>query len=231
MYQFPEHWITQLGKRIKNVHLKEFTKKGTDSSLEAFRPLLDGTTNWPAVLEAFDTDRLQGLPDVRVLPPVPALPRGADLPDRRLARPDAGAEGVSNDSWRSDLIVPHITNCTGSLSEVRSTSMGLFGWLFGSNTLPAPMSEPDKAEPHRKRGRRISLRVSTSRQSRSSVRYSFITQTIPTCGKRSRRAFGHSGMRPARQVKRKKRRRLSHRLPRTGLSSSRGSYRCTGKAN
>ena len=53
-YQFPEHWIPLLGKRIKNVHLKEFTKKGTDHSLEAFRPLLDGTTNWPAVLAAFD---------------------------------------------------------------------------------------------------------------------------------------------------------------------------------
>ena len=53
-YQFPEHWIPILGDRIKNVHLKEFTKKGTDHSLEAFRPLLDGTTNWPAVLEAFD---------------------------------------------------------------------------------------------------------------------------------------------------------------------------------
>jgi L-ribulose-5-phosphate 3-epimerase len=53
-YQFPEHWISILGKRIRNVHLKEFTKKGTDHSLEAFRPLLDGTTNWPAVLEAFD---------------------------------------------------------------------------------------------------------------------------------------------------------------------------------
>jgi L-ribulose-5-phosphate 3-epimerase len=53
-YQFPEHWISMLGDRIKNVHLKEFTKKGTDHSLEAFRPLLDGTTNWPAVLEAFE---------------------------------------------------------------------------------------------------------------------------------------------------------------------------------
>ena len=52
-YQFPEHWIRILGKRIKNVHLKEYTKKGTDHSLEAFRPLLDGTTNWPAVLDAF----------------------------------------------------------------------------------------------------------------------------------------------------------------------------------
>jgi hexulose-6-phosphate isomerase len=54
MFQFPEHWIDQLGPRIKNVHFKEFTKKGTDYSLETFRPLLDGTTNWPAVIEAFD---------------------------------------------------------------------------------------------------------------------------------------------------------------------------------
>jgi len=52
-YQYPEHWISILGKRIKNVHLKEYTKKGTDHSLEAFRPLLDGTTNWPAVMSAF----------------------------------------------------------------------------------------------------------------------------------------------------------------------------------
>ncbi|CAD72168.1 MAG TPA: sugar phosphate isomerase/epimerase [Rhodopirellula baltica] len=53
-YQFPEHWIPILGDRIQNVHLKEYTKKGSDHSLEAFRPLLDGTTNWPAVLEAFN---------------------------------------------------------------------------------------------------------------------------------------------------------------------------------
>jgi hexulose-6-phosphate isomerase len=59
-YQYPEHWIDQLGKRIKNVHLKEFTKKGTDHSLEAFRPLLDGTTNWPAVLESFDKTGYRG---------------------------------------------------------------------------------------------------------------------------------------------------------------------------
>ena len=54
IFQFPEHWIRILGDRIKNVHLKEFTKKGTDYSLESFRPLLDGTTDWPAVIEAFD---------------------------------------------------------------------------------------------------------------------------------------------------------------------------------
>ena len=54
LFQFPEHWIAQLGNRIKNIHFKEFTKKGTDHSLESFRPLLDGTTNWPAVMEALD---------------------------------------------------------------------------------------------------------------------------------------------------------------------------------
>ena len=51
MFQFPEHWAKVLGQRTQNVHLKEFTKKGTDFSLETFRPLLDGTTNWPAVTE------------------------------------------------------------------------------------------------------------------------------------------------------------------------------------
>lgn len=54
IFQYPEHWIPELGKRIQNVHLKEFTKKGTDYSLECFRPLLDGTTNWPVVIDAFD---------------------------------------------------------------------------------------------------------------------------------------------------------------------------------
>jgi hexulose-6-phosphate isomerase len=60
LFQFPEHWVRQLGGRTKNVHLKEFTKKGTDYSLESFRPLLDGTTNWPAVLEAFDATGYRG---------------------------------------------------------------------------------------------------------------------------------------------------------------------------
>ncbi len=59
-YQFPEHWIPALGSRTKNVHLKEYTKKGTDHSLEAFRPLLDGTTNWPAVLDAFEAVGYEG---------------------------------------------------------------------------------------------------------------------------------------------------------------------------
>lgn len=51
MFQHAEHWVPILGKRTKNIHFKEYTKKGTDYSLETFRPLLDGTTNWPAVMQ------------------------------------------------------------------------------------------------------------------------------------------------------------------------------------
>lgn len=50
-YQFPEHWIPLLGKRIKNIHLKEFDKANA-FNIDAFRTLLDGTTNWPAVIDA-----------------------------------------------------------------------------------------------------------------------------------------------------------------------------------
>ncbi|MEQ1827142.1 MAG: TIM barrel protein [Pirellula sp.] len=60
MFQHAEHWVKILGKRTKNVHLKEFTKKGTDYSLETFRPLLDGTTNWPAVTDELDKVGYQG---------------------------------------------------------------------------------------------------------------------------------------------------------------------------
>jgi hexulose-6-phosphate isomerase len=54
LFQFPEHWIPVLGARIKNIHFKEFSKKGTDHTLDSFRTLLDGTTNWPAVMEALE---------------------------------------------------------------------------------------------------------------------------------------------------------------------------------
>jgi hexulose-6-phosphate isomerase len=60
LFQHPEHWIPLLGRRIANTHFKEFTKKGTDHSLESFRPLLDGTTNWPAVMDALDAAGYRG---------------------------------------------------------------------------------------------------------------------------------------------------------------------------
>jgi len=90
-YQFPEHWIRILGKRIKNVHLKEYTKKGTDHSLEAFRPLLDGTTNWPAVLQAFDQSGYDGYLTFEYFHPWPHWPEAlihqtSDSLDRMLGR-------------------------------------------------------------------------------------------------------------------------------------------------
>jgi len=91
MFQFPEHWIDFLGKRIKNVHLKEFTKKGTDYSLESFRPLLDGTTNWPAVLESFDRVGYRDYLTFEYFHPYPHFPEAliyqtADSLDRMLGR-------------------------------------------------------------------------------------------------------------------------------------------------
>jgi hexulose-6-phosphate isomerase len=91
MFQFPEHWIRILGSRIKNVHLKEFTKKGTDTSLETFRPLLDGTTNWPAVLDAFDKTGYRGYLTFEYFHPYQHFPEAliyqtADSLDRMLGR-------------------------------------------------------------------------------------------------------------------------------------------------
>jgi hexulose-6-phosphate isomerase len=89
MFQFPEHWINQLGGRIKNVHLKEFTKNGTDYSLESFRPLLDGTTNWPAVMEALDSAAYKGYVTFEYFHPYAHYPEAliyqtADSLDRML---------------------------------------------------------------------------------------------------------------------------------------------------
>jgi L-ribulose-5-phosphate 3-epimerase len=91
LFQFPEHWISILGSRIKNVHLKEFTKKGTDYSLESFRPLLDGTTNWPAVLEAFDKTGYRGYLTFEYFHPYAHYPEAlvyqtSDSLDRMLGR-------------------------------------------------------------------------------------------------------------------------------------------------
>jgi len=91
LFQFPEHWISILGNRIKNVHLKEFTKKGTDHSLESFRPLLDGTTNWPAVLQAFDQINYRGYLTFEYFHPYQHYPEAliyqtSDSLDRMLGR-------------------------------------------------------------------------------------------------------------------------------------------------
>ena len=91
LFQFPEHWVRILGKRIRNVHFKEFTKKGTDHSLESFRPLLDGTTDWPAVIEAFDETGYDGYLTFEYFHPYPHYPEAliyqtSDSLNRMLGR-------------------------------------------------------------------------------------------------------------------------------------------------
>ena len=47
-YGYPEHWIRELGSRIKRVHFKDFSR-----GAHQFVNLLDGDTDWSAVMEAF----------------------------------------------------------------------------------------------------------------------------------------------------------------------------------
>jgi L-ribulose-5-phosphate 3-epimerase len=90
-YHFPEHWIPLLGKRIQNVHLKEYSKKVNEFNLNAFRPLLDGTTDWPAVIEAFDKVGYRGYLTFEYFNPFPHWPESlvyqtSDALDRMLGR-------------------------------------------------------------------------------------------------------------------------------------------------
>ncbi len=91
MFQFAEHWVPILGKRTQNIHFKEFTKKGTDYSLETFRPLLDGTTNWPAVMDALEAVGYRGYVTFEYFHPYPHYPEAliyqtSDSLDRILGR-------------------------------------------------------------------------------------------------------------------------------------------------
>jgi len=91
MFQNAEHWVPVLGKRTKNIHFKEFTKKGTDYSLETFRPLLDGTTNWPAVIDELDRLNYRGFVTFEYFHPYIHYPEAliwqtSDSLDRMLGR-------------------------------------------------------------------------------------------------------------------------------------------------
>lgn len=90
-FQFPEHWIPLLDQRIKNIHFKEYSKKGTDFSLESFRPLLDGTTNWPRVMEELDKINYKGYLTFEYFHPFQHYPealvyQSSDALDRMLGR-------------------------------------------------------------------------------------------------------------------------------------------------
>jgi L-ribulose-5-phosphate 3-epimerase len=56
-----ERWIQVLGKRIVRIHVKDFSAEPTVSGARGERPkLLDGETNWPAVMNALDHAGYQG---------------------------------------------------------------------------------------------------------------------------------------------------------------------------
>jgi hexulose-6-phosphate isomerase len=57
-----EKWIQALGKRIVRIHIKDFsTKPAEPGSKGAPRPkLLEGETNWPAVMKALDNAGYSG---------------------------------------------------------------------------------------------------------------------------------------------------------------------------
>jgi hexulose-6-phosphate isomerase len=91
LFQQPTDWIAALGSRIGNVHLKEFDRNGTDHSLACFRPLLDGSTDWPAVLAAFDKVGYRGYLTFEYFHPYPHYPEAliyqtSDSLDRILGR-------------------------------------------------------------------------------------------------------------------------------------------------
>jgi hexulose-6-phosphate isomerase len=52
-----ERWIEVLGQRILKIHVKDYSAKPQDPATKGkLRPkLLDGDTNWPAVMKALDT--------------------------------------------------------------------------------------------------------------------------------------------------------------------------------
>jgi hexulose-6-phosphate isomerase len=91
LFQFPEHWDPILGRRIMNIHFREFSKTGTDRSLESFTLPLYGTTNWPAVMEAHDKAGYKGYVTWELFHPAPHYPKTpiyyiSDALERMLGR-------------------------------------------------------------------------------------------------------------------------------------------------
>ncbi len=57
-----ERWIQALGKRLFRVHIKDYRAKPADPAAPKSAPvkLLDGDTNWPAVMQALDNAGYSG---------------------------------------------------------------------------------------------------------------------------------------------------------------------------
>ena len=56
-YGWPEHWVRILGKRIRNLHIKEYSRKKRDAEgpYAGFKVELgEGDDDWPAIMTALD---------------------------------------------------------------------------------------------------------------------------------------------------------------------------------
>ncbi len=85
---YPEHWIELLGKRIKAVHFKNFTRQDCGGTLHGFGDdILAGDVNWPAVAAALEKAKFRG-PVTAEMIPFSRLP-DLVLPDMDLARDTA----------------------------------------------------------------------------------------------------------------------------------------------
>jgi len=82
---YAEHWIEMLGKRIKAVHFKNFTRQDFGGGLHGFGDdLASGAVNWPAVVSALAEIKYTG-PITAEMIPFSRLP-DLVLPDMALAR-------------------------------------------------------------------------------------------------------------------------------------------------
>ena len=85
---YPEHWIELLGKRIRAVHAKNFSRQDCGGGLHGFGDdLLRGDANWPAIRKALRKIRYAG-PVTAEMIPFSRLP-GPVAPDLALARDTA----------------------------------------------------------------------------------------------------------------------------------------------
>jgi len=86
---YPEHWIEVLGRRIKAVHFKNFSRQDCGGVIHGFGDdLLKGDLNWPAVMQAFAKIKYAG-PYTAEMIPFSRLPN-LTLPDMALAIDTAG---------------------------------------------------------------------------------------------------------------------------------------------
>ena len=66
-FGYPEHWIPVLGKRVKRVHVKDYTKNpgGFPQGFEV--PIGKGETNWPLILKQLKAIKYNGPLSIEVI--------------------------------------------------------------------------------------------------------------------------------------------------------------------